>query len=115
MGRLAIALLSLLLVVQAAQGAPRKGIRFWNLTSSTVTRLQLAPAGTQNFGPDQCQNDPDGVVDHDERLKITDTAPGIYDVKFADKGGRTCIVRGIEVKTGAIFSIEEKSLKEGTK
>jgi len=58
MHRLAIALLSLLLVVEAAQGAARKGTRFWNLTSSTVTRLQLAPAGTQSFGPTSAKTIP---------------------------------------------------------
>ena len=46
-----------------------------------------------------------------ERLKITDTAAGIYDVKFVDKSGRTCIVPNVQVKVGAIFTIEEKELK----
>ena len=56
--------------------AAEKPIRFWNLTSATVTELRLAPAGSQNFGPDQCKNDKDGSVDHDERLPITGVTPG---------------------------------------
>ena len=48
---------------------------------------------------------------NDERLKITDTEAGPYDVKFIDRSGRTCVVPNIQVKTGAIFSIEEKELK----
>jgi hypothetical protein len=44
-------------------------------------------------------NDPDGAVDHDERLKITGIVPGTYDVKLANKQGRVCIVRNIEVKS----------------
>jgi hypothetical protein len=55
--------------------------------------------------------DRDHTVDHDERLKITDTAAGVYDVKFVDKSGRTCVVPNIQVKTGAVFTIEEKDLK----
>jgi hypothetical protein len=112
MGRLAIALLSLLLVVQAAQGAARKGIRFWNLTSSTVTRLELAPAGTQAFGPNQCQNDPDGVVDHDERLRLAGVAPGRYDVKLADKTGRVCVVRNLAIEDDKVFSISDADLTD---
>ena len=88
-----------------------KDTRFWNLTANTITSLQLSPAGKNDWGPNQAENDRDRTVDHDERLKITDTAPGMYDVKFVDKSGRTCVVPNIEVKAGSIFTIEEKNLK----
>jgi hypothetical protein len=90
----------------------RKGIRFWNLTLYTITSFQMSPAGKDSWGPDQCKNDRDGTVDHDERLRITGIEPGRYDVKLADKIGRVCIVRDIEVKDGAVFSIEEKQLTD---
>jgi hypothetical protein len=112
MCRWAIALLSLLLVIDAGHPAGRKGIRFWNLTSSTVTRLQLAPAGSEAFGPDQCRNDPDGVVDHDERLRIVDVAPGRYDVKLADKTGRVCVVRNLAIEDDKVFSINDADLTD---
>src|SRR5271157_2933350 len=48
--------------------ATAKDTRFWNLTSSTVKSLELAPAGASAFGPNQCANDPDGAVGHDRRL-----------------------------------------------
>jgi hypothetical protein len=36
-----------------------------------------------------------------------------YDVKLADKIGRVCIVRNVEVvKEGAVFSIEERQLTD---
>jgi hypothetical protein len=92
-----------------------KGIRFWNLTLNTITQLQMAPTGTDTWGPDQCKNDRDGTVDHDERLRITDITPGRYDVKFADKTGRRCIVRNVEVRDGAVFSIDEKQLADCSK
>lgn len=96
-------------------GASAKDTRFWNLTANTITSLQLSPSGKNDWGRNQADNDRDHTVDHDERLKITDTAPGIYDVKFVDKSGRTCLVSNIEVKTGAVFTIEEKALKDCTK
>src|SRR3954466_12862469 len=57
-------------------------IRFWNLTANTITKFYLAPAGTDKYGPDQCVNDRDGTVDHDERLRIMGVTPGRYDAKF---------------------------------
>ena len=96
----------------SAEGRPT---RFWNLTRHTVSEFQLAPAGTTNWGPNQCRNDKDGTVDPDERLRITGVAPGSYDAKLKDVSGRTCIVRNIEVKAGEIFSIEENELTSCTR
>src|SRR3984893_19099415 len=55
-----LAISSLAVPPRAAEG---KGIRFWNLTSSTIKKLYLSPAGKDAFGADQCANDPDGTVD----------------------------------------------------
>jgi hypothetical protein len=91
--------------------ASAKDTRFWNLTANTITSLQLSPPGKNEWGRNQADNDRDHTVDHDERLKITDTEAGTYDVRFVDTSGRTCVVPNIQVKTGAVFSIEEKELK----
>ena len=88
--------------------ASAKDTRFWNLTANTITAFQLSPAGKDDWGPDQTANDNDHSVDHDERLKITGVRSGVYDVKFTDKTGRSCILRAIAVKEGAVFSIDEK-------
>jgi hypothetical protein len=84
--------------------------RFWNLTPHTISEFYLAPAGTTNWGANQTKNDRDGTVDPDERLRITDTAPGTYDAKFKDTTGRTCTVRNVKVEAGEIFSIEERDV-----
>jgi hypothetical protein len=95
----------------APAGAWAKDTQFWNLTANTITSLQLSPAGQNQWGREQTDNDRDHTVDHDERLKITDTPAGAYDVKFTDKNGRTCIVANVQVKQGSIFTVEEKDLK----
>lgn len=95
-----------------AEGRPT---RFWNLTRHTVSEFYLAPAGTTNWGPDQCKNDKDGTVDADERLRITGVSSGQFDAKLVDVSGRTCIVRNIRIETGQIFSIEEKELTSCTR
>ena len=88
--------------------ASAKDTQFWNLTAHTITAFQLSPAGKDDWGSDQTANDNDHSVDHDERLKITGIKSGVYDAKFTDKTGRSCILRDIAVKEGAVFSIEEK-------
>ncbi len=93
-----------------AQPASAKDTRFWNLTSSTVKSLELAPAGTTAFGPNQCANDPDGAVDHDERVKVTGVATGAYDARLMLADGRVCMAKGVRIETGKPFSIEDKDL-----
>jgi len=110
-----LSLTMVLLAASTASAQDRRGIRFWNLTLYTVTQMQMSPAGQNAWGPDQCKNDRDGTVDHDERLRITGIQAGRYDVKLTDKIGRVCVVRDIEVKDGAVFTIEEKQLTDCTK
>ncbi len=81
----------------------------------TVTSLQLAKAGTPDFGPDLCKSDKDGSVEHDERLNLTDVLPGIYDVKIGYADGRKCVVKNLDLQAGKIFSIEDKDLTACTK
>src|SRR5262245_37207955 len=111
--RLGIAVLARAAASSIAAAAERP-MRFWNLTRHTITEFYLAPAGTTNWGPNQCKNDRDGNVDADERLRITDTPPGLYDAKLVDVSKRTCIVRDRKLEYGEIFSIEERELTSCT-
>jgi len=106
---------ALLLSTSAELAAQGKGIRFWNLTSATITNFQLSPAGKDTWGPNQCLNDRDKEVDHDERLRITGVEPGRFDAKIGYRGGRACMARDIEIKKDAVFSLEDKDLKECSK
>ena len=93
-----------------APPAMAKDTQFWNLTSSTVKSLELAPVGTSAFGPNQTKNDPDGTVEHDERVKVTGVATGAYDARLELADGRGCTVKGVRVEAGKVFAIEEKEL-----
>ena len=104
-----------LVIIALAHPANAKDTRFWNLTSSTVRSLELAPAGTGAFGPNQCLNDPDGVVDHDERVKVMGVAAGSYDAKLKLADGRTCLAKNVRIETGKPFAIEDKDLTDCTK
>jgi hypothetical protein len=111
MGRAVIVAIALVLMASSAAQAQSKrgGMRFWNLTLYTLTSLQFSPTGQEKWGPNQCLNDDDKTVDHDERLRITGLSAGRYDAKLIDKIGRICVVKDVEVKDG-VFSIEEKQL-----
>ena len=106
-----IVAIALVLMVAAAeaQTTKRSGMRFWNLTLYTLTSLQFSPPGQNAWGKNQCENDDDKTVDHNERLRITGLTAGRYDARIIDKIGRTCVVKDVEVKDG-VFSIEEKQL-----
>jgi hypothetical protein len=111
-----ISLVALVLVATSdAVTAQSRPTRFWNLTRHTISELYLAPAGSTDFGPNQCKNDKDGTVDPDERLRITGVGPGTYDARLKDVSGRSCLVRNIKVEAGEIFSIEEKELTACTR
>lgn len=113
MRRMSIIAIALALSVSSAQAQPQKrsGMRFWNLTLYTLTSLQFSPVGQNTWGKNQCDNDDDKTVDHDERLRITGLTAGRYDAKLADKIGRICVVRNVEVTDG-VFAIEEKQLTD---
>lgn len=100
------------LPASAAEKEPRT--RLWNLTGETIGKFEMAPAGTTNFGPDQCKNDKDGTVDHDERLKIVGLEAGMYDARVTFPKGRVCFARGLSVEIGKVFSVEASDLKDCT-
>ncbi len=104
--------LLLLLACVAATGtfASEKLPKFWNLTTSTVIKLEISKAGENAFQSNQTVNDSDGAVEHDERLKITGVGSGQYDLRLTLKNGRICFARNVKILQGKPFSIEDKDL-----
>jgi hypothetical protein len=115
MSRHLIAVAMFLTVASSPLLAQGKGIRLWNLTTSTMSGFQLSPAGKTDWGPNLTLADKDKEVDHDERLRITGVDPGRYDAKVRYRGNRQCVVRDIDIKADAVFSISDKDLKECNK
>jgi len=113
--RLILASVVLLLAGTGQLSAQGKGIRFWNLTTATISNFQLSPAGTSSWGSDQTLNDKDKEVDHDERLRITGIEPGRYDAKIGYRDSKQCFVRNLEIKADAVFSIADKDLENCNK
>ena len=105
-----ISSLAVLVFMATAASAADAPPRFWNLTAHTIIDFHLAPAGTSDFGINQCVNDKDGAVDNDERLRLTGVAAGVYDARIVDKAGRMCHARNLSIAPGQVFSIEERDL-----
>jgi hypothetical protein len=91
------------------------GPRFLNRTGQTTVKMYLAAAGTKSWGTDQCKNDDEGEVDHNERMTLVGVKSGRYDIKLADKAGRTCVAKNIELKEGAQFVVRDTDLTECSK
>lgn len=110
--RMILLALAAALAVQPA--AAQQRMLFWNLTSTTLTGVALAPTGTTAFGPNQCANDRDGSVDHDERLRLIGIQPGHYDVQTTDRKGRVCLARNVAVSGEGryAFSLADKDLTD---
>jgi hypothetical protein len=102
--------LALALMLASSVAFSQGRTRFWNLTHMRISEFYMAPVGTTNWGPNQAKNDKDGVSDPDERLNITGVQSGTYDIKVGDKEGRTCMIHGVKVEVGQIFSIDDKEL-----
>jgi hypothetical protein len=92
---------------RGTRGGERHPLLEPDLVDGGVARTR---AGTSAFGPDQTKNDPDGTVEHDERVKVTGVAPGAYDARLKLADGRECTVKGVRVEAGKVFTIEEKEL-----
>jgi hypothetical protein len=114
-GRTAVMLF--LCCIAGARGsfARDKPTQFWNLTTSTVAKLEISKAGKNAFQSNQTVNDPDGAVEHDERLRITGAESGVYDLRLTFKDGRTCFARKVDIVQGKPFSIEDKDLVDCSK
>jgi hypothetical protein len=113
--RVPIAVYLIWTILPGSAMAQGKGIRFWNLTTATISNFQLSPAGKNEWGSNQTLNDKDKEVDHDERLRITGVEPGRYDAKVGYRDNRQCVVRDFEIRAGAVFSIADKDLKDCNK
>jgi hypothetical protein len=108
------AMLRLGILAACGCGAPVQAAdRFYvyNMTTSTdFTAIQLAPAGTQDWGANQTLNDKDHSLETSERLPINGVGHGRFDVRLRDGKGRTCIKPGVDLTKETTFDIRDADL-----
>jgi hypothetical protein len=93
----------------AAEAADR--FFFYNQTKATTfAGVYLAPAGSQDWGPNQTLNDKDKTVEAQERLTLTGLARGRFDVKLQSVNGKVCIKRDVDLTKDTTFEFREAEL-----
>jgi hypothetical protein len=108
-GGIMLALLAVGMAVPA--GAASDRFVAFNMTATTdITGLYLAPAGTESWGPNQVLNDPDKVLEHGERLKLTGIKHQRYDARIVFAKGKTCVKHGIDLTRDPTFDIRDADL-----
>ena len=112
MSRTLILALPLLLGCSTAQAG---SLKFLNRTGVTIVNLQFASPGSGAWGANQCKNDDEGEVDHNERLTLTGIQAGRYDVKLGDKKGRVCTIKNVDVQEGNPVIVREQDLASCTR
>jgi hypothetical protein len=97
--------------MHGARAASEPKFYVYNQTANTDFHgVYLAPAGTQNWGPNQALNDKDRALDTSERLTLTGLQPGRYDVKVVNKKGRACVVKNVDLTKERSFEIRDADL-----
>ena len=107
--------ISVILILTSSAAPAEDGPRFLNRTGQTVVKMQLAAVGSKAWGPDQCKNDDEGEVDHNERMTLIGVKSGHYDIRIADKNGRVCLAKNVDLKEGVQFVVRDTDLTECTK
>jgi hypothetical protein len=62
------------IVISSGAFAAERSTRFWNLTRQTISEFYLAPAGSTNWGDNQCKNDKDGSVESRGLFEVASSA-----------------------------------------
>ncbi len=111
--RVALMIGVLLMTATSYNGARAQEARFvaFNLTASTeFTALYLAPAGTQDWGPNQVLNDKDKTWDASERVRLSGITHGRYDARLVDEKGRECRLSNVDLTKDTSFDVRDADL-----
>jgi hypothetical protein len=88
-----------------ARSQPSGVLKFWNLASSTITKLYIAPLGTAHWSSNLCLSDPDHAVDPDERLAMVGVKSGKYNVRVVDKDKRACLFHNVLIRPNGPYAL----------
>jgi hypothetical protein len=98
--------------LRAASAQGQKFFAYNTTTRTDFTGVYMAPAGTENWGPNQALNDKDKSLDSGERLTLTGLAPATYSVKLVDRSGRTCMLQRVDLAKDNSFEIRDNQLSD---
>ncbi len=99
---LSVCLLSAMNCIAQPQAGNKYRFTISNETKFAVDEVRLSPGGKNNWGEDYTAN---SVLKPGQAITIADLAPGQYDVKFVDDGGRDCILQSIPIFSEMSWSL----------
>jgi hypothetical protein len=97
---------------QPSMAAGQKYFAYNNTVRTDFKGVYLAPAGTQDWGPNQALNDKDKSLEAAERLPLKGVSPGRYDVRLVTADGRTCVLRNVDLTRDNSFEVRDAQLAE---
>ena len=103
----------LLMTVTSCVSARAREARFvaFNSTTSTdFSALDLAPAGTDNWGPNQVLNEKDKSWEASERIRLSGITHGRYDARLVDEKGRKCRLSDVDLTKDTSFEVRDADL-----
>lgn len=98
-------LIAALLFVSPAFGL---SLTLENKTGKDLHELYFAPAGEEEWGPDQLGDD---IVENGETFTLTKIAKGKYDVMFVDENDAKCDIRDVDFTVSENFVMTKSLIK----
>lgn len=101
-------ILFVLVCVMSINSAFALSLTLENKTGKELHELYFAPAGGDDWGPDQLG---DEVVGHDETFTLSKIKAGHYDLLFVDENGDKCDIRDVNFVESEVFVMTKKIIK----
>lgn len=94
----------------SASGREARFVAFNSTTSTDFTALYLAPAGTDQWGPNQVLNEKDKSWEASERIRLSGIKPGRYDARLVDEKGQECRLSNVDLTKDTSFEVRDADL-----
>ena len=103
-----LVLIAVSTVLLGANSAFALQLTLENKTGKELHELYFAPAGDEEWGPDQLG---DKTVANNDKFTLTEIPVGKYDVLFVDEKGAKCDIRDVEFKASEVFEMTKQIIK----
>jgi len=101
-------ILAFALLIMVSNSASALSLKLENETGKELHELYFAPAGDEEWGPDQLG---DEVVTNGESFTLSSIPEGRYDILFVDEKGAKCDIRDVDFKASETFVMTKKIIK----
>lgn len=101
------ALITLAVMLCVTSTSYALSLKFENKSKWEIHELYFAPTDSQEWGPDQLQDD---VIEKNATFTLTKIAKGTYDVKIVDEDSDACEISDVDFTASEHFVLTDKIL-----